>query len=89
MESSVVVTLTVVHYARSETVVFQGAGGFFSAVASVCRGGLISVQYFMVVFLNDSFHIVHALMTNFNGVPVENFVVLVTGGEMSGDKSEE
>ena len=53
--------LSVAHDARSETVVFQGAGSFFfSAVASVCWGGLISVQYFMVVVLNDSFHVVHA-----------------------------
>ena len=27
---------------------------------SMCCGGLISVQNFLVVFLNDSFHIVHA-----------------------------
>ena len=40
--------------------VFQGAGSFFAAVASMRCGGLISVQYFLVVFLNDSFHIVHA-----------------------------
>ena len=52
-------------------------------------GGLISVQYFLVVFLNDSFHIVHARIANLNGVLVEDFVILVTGGEMSGDKSEE
>ena len=55
----------------------------------MCCGGLISVQYFLVVFLNDSFHIVHAWIANFNGVLVEDFVVLVTGGEMSGDKPEE
>ena len=35
--------------------VFQGAGSFFAVVASMCCGGLISVQYFLVVFLNDSF----------------------------------
>ena len=51
---------SVVHDAGSETVVFQGAGSFFAAVASMCCGGLISVQNFLVVFLNDSFHIVHA-----------------------------
>ena len=53
-------SLCVVHDAGSETVVFQGAGNFFAAVASMCCGGLISVQYFLVVFLNDSFHFVHA-----------------------------
>ena len=60
MGSSVVVTLALYTIAGSETVVFQGAGSFFAAVASMCCGGLISVQYFLVVFLNDSFHIVHA-----------------------------
>ena len=33
---------SVVHDAGSDTVVFQGAGSFFAAVASVCWGGLIS-----------------------------------------------
>ena len=52
--------VSVVHDAGSETVVFQGAGSFFATVASVSWGGLISVQNFLVLFLNDSFHIVHA-----------------------------
>ena len=51
MGSSVVVTFSVVHDAGSETVVFQGAGSFFAAVASMCSGGLISVQYFWLCFL--------------------------------------
>ena len=59
MASSVVVTLAW-YDAGSETVVFQGAGGFFAAVASVCCGSLISVQYILVVLLDDSFHVVHA-----------------------------
>ena len=48
------------HDAGSETVVLQGAGNLFATVASVSWGGVISVQYFLFVFLNDSFHIVHA-----------------------------
>ena len=42
---------SVVYDAGSETIVFQEAGSFFAAVASMCCGGLISVQYFLVCFL--------------------------------------
>ena len=42
MGSSVVVTLALYTMLGSETVVFQGAGSFFAAVASMYCGGLIS-----------------------------------------------
>ena len=60
MGSSVVVTLALYTMLGVRQWFSKGAGSFFAAVASMCCGGLISVQNFLVVFLNDSFHIVHA-----------------------------
>ena len=48
----------VVHDAGSETVVINGAGTFFAAVASVWWSD--GVQYCLVVLLNDSFHVFDA-----------------------------
>ena len=59
MGSSVVVTLALYTMLGVKQLFSKRQVVFFAAVASVCWGGLISVQYFMVVFLNDSFHIVH------------------------------
>ena len=55
----------------------------------MCCGGLIGVQYFLVALINDSFHVVHASIANFNGVLIKDFVVLMAGGEVFGVKSEE
>ena len=60
MGSSVVETLALYTMLGVRQLFSKGQVAFFSAFASVCWGGLVSVQYFMVVFLNDSFHIVHA-----------------------------
>ena len=45
---SVVVTLALYTMLRVRQLCSNGQVLFFSAVASVCWGGLISVQYFMV-----------------------------------------
>ena len=47
----------------------KGQVAFFNSYRiPVCCAGLIGVQYFLVVLLNDSFHIVHTSTANFNGV---------------------
>ena len=56
----------------------------------MCCCGVIGVQYFLVVLLNDSsFHVVHACIANFDGVLIKDFAVLMAGGEVFGNKSEE
>ena len=49
--------------------------------------GLIGVQYFLVVSLNNFFHNVHALIANFDGVLVKDFVRLLTSEEVFTVKS--
>ena len=58
-----------------EAIITQRALVFLSAVASRFRfcGG--SAENFVVMLLNDAFHVIHTAVANFNCVFVENFVV--------------
>ena len=60
MGSSVVVTLALYTMLGVRQLFSKGQVVFFATVASVSWGGLISVQYVLVVFLNNSFHIIRA-----------------------------
>ena len=58
-----------------EAIITQRALVFLSAVASRFRSCGGSVENFVVMLLNDAFHVIHTAVANFNCVFVENFVV--------------
>ena len=58
-----------------EAIITQRALVFLSAVASRFRSCGGSAENFVVMLLNDAFHVIHAAVANFNCVFVENFVV--------------
>ena len=72
----------VVHDAGRKAVVVERAGLFRSGVASLVLIRWAGVEDFFVVLSNDVAHVVHAAVTNFNSVLVENLVILVRWGEM-------
>ena len=57
-----------VHYPTGEPVVTEGAVVFFLAVASAWCANWASVQYFLVFFLDDCFHAIHATVADFDGI---------------------
>ena len=58
-----------------EAIITQRALVFLSAVASRFRSCGGSAENFVVMLLNDAFHVIHTAVANFNCVFVENFVV--------------
>ena len=58
-----------------EAIITQRALVFLSAVASRIRSCGGSAENFVVMLLNDAFHVIHTAVANFNCVFVENFVV--------------
>lgn len=65
-----------VHYPRGEPVVAQGAVVYILAVASAWCAGWASVLYFLILFLDDCFHAIHATVADFDGIFVEEFLCI-------------
>ena len=64
-----------------EAIITQRALVFLSAVASRFRSCGRSAENFVVMLLNDAFHVIHTAVANFNCVFVENFVVPILNKE--------
>ena len=57
----------------------------------LCYGNcivLVSISYFLVVFFDDRFHVVHTAVANFDVIPVEKAVVFVLFREVLRNKFE-
>ena len=82
--------LCVVNYSGGQAFVVKRALVFVTAIALylvICIG--VSISYFLVVFVDDRFHVVHTAVANFDVIPVEKAVVFVLFREVLRNKFEE
>ena len=54
----------------------------------VCIGVIVGISYFLVVFVDDRFHVVHTAVANFDVILVEKAVVFVLFREVLRNKVE-
>ena len=54
----------------------------------ICIGVIVGISYFLVVFVDDLFHVLHTAVANFDVIPVENAVVFVLFREVLRNKIE-
>ena len=81
--------LCVVNYIGGQAFVLKRALVFVTAIALylvICIG--VSISHFLVVFVNDRFHVVHTAVANFDVIPVEKAVVFVLFQEVLRNKFE-
>ena len=81
--------LCVVNYIGGQAFVVKRALVFVTAIALylvICIG--VSISYFLVVFVDDQFHVVHTAVANFDVIPVEKAVVFVLFREVLRNKFE-
>ena len=64
--------LCVVNYTGGQAFVVKRALVFVTAI-----GVIVGISYFLVVFVDDRFHVVHTAVANFDVIPVEKAVVFV------------
>ena len=72
--------LCVVDYTGGQAFVVKRALGFVTAIALylvICIGVIVGISYFLVVFVDDRFHVVHTAVANFDVILVEKAVVFV------------
>ena len=84
--------LCVVDYTGGQTFVVKRALVFVTAIALylvICVGVIVGISYFLVVFVNDRFHVVHTAVANFDVILVEKAVVFVLFWEVLRNKFEE
>ena len=82
----------VVDYTGGQTFVVKRALVFVTAIALylvICVGVIVGISYFLVVFVNDRFHVVHTAVANFDVILVEKAVVFVLFREVLRNKFEE
>ena len=81
--------LCVVNYIGGQAFVVKWALVFVTAIALylvICIG--VSISYFLVVFVDDRFHVVHTAVAKFDVIPVEKAVVFVLFREVLRNKFE-
>ena len=72
--------LCVVDYTGGQAFVVKRALGFVTAIASylvICIGVIVGISNFLVVFVDDRFHVVHTAVANFDVILVEKAVVFI------------
>ena len=80
--------LCVVDYTGGQAFVVKRALGFVTAIALymvICIGVIVGISYFLVVFVDDRFHVVHTAVANFD---VKKAVVFVLFREVLRNKFE-
>ena len=85
------VALFVVNYSGGEAFVVKRALVFVTAIALylvICIGVIVGISYFLVVFVDDRFHVVHTAVANFDVILVEKAVVFVLFREVLRNKIE-
>ena len=83
--------LCVVNYTGGQVFVVKRALVFVTAIALylvVCIGVIVDISYFLVVFVDDRFHVAHTAVANFDVTPVEKAVVFVLFREVLRNKFE-
>ena len=84
--------MCVVDYTGDQTFVVKRALVFVTAIALylvICVDVIVGSSYFLVVFVNDRFHVVHTAVANFDVILVEKAVVFVLFWEVLRNKFEE
>ena len=72
--------LCVVNYTGGQAFVVKWALVFVTAIALylvICVGVIVGISYFLVVFVDDRFHVFHTAAANFDVILVEKAVVFV------------
>ena len=83
--------LCIVNYTGGEAFVVKRALVFVTAIALylvICIGVIVGISYFLVVFVDDRFHVVHTAVANFDVILVEKAVVFVLFREVLRNKIE-
>ena len=83
--------LCVVNYTGGQAFVVKRALVFVTAIALYlvnCTGVIVGISYFLVVFVDDRFHVVHAAVADFDVILVEKAVVFVLFREVLRNKFE-
>lgn len=81
--------LCVVNYIGGQAFVVKRALVFVTAIALYLVISIgVSISYFLVVFVDDRFHVVHTAVANFDVIPVEKAVVFVLFREVLRNKFE-
>ena len=84
--------LCVVDYTAGQAFVVKRALVFVTAIAlhlGICVGVIVSISYFLVVFVVYRFLVVHTAVANFDVILVEEAVVFVLFREVLRNKFEE
>ena len=72
--------MCVVNYTGGQAFVVKRALVFVTAIVMylvICIGVIACISYFLVVIVDDRFHVVHTAEANFDVILVEKAVVLV------------
>ena len=83
--------LCVVNYTGGQAFVVKRALVFVTANALdlvICIGVIVGISYFLVVFVDDRFHIIHTAVANVDVILVEKVVVFVLFREVLRNKIE-
>ena len=83
--------LCVVNYTGGQAFVVKRALVFVTAIALylvIYIGVIVGISYFLVVFVDDRFHVVHTAVANFDVILVEKTVVFVLFREVLRNKIE-
>ena len=83
--------LCVVNYTGGQAFVVKRALVFVTAIALNlvnCTGVIVGISYFLVVFVDDRFHVVHTAVADFDVILVEKAVVFVLFREVLRNKFE-
>ena len=83
--------LCVVNYTGGQAFVVKRALVFVTAIALylvICIGVIVGISYFLVVFVDDRFHVVHTAVANFDVILVEKAVIFVLFREVLRNKIE-
>ena len=83
--------LCVVNYTGGQAFVVKRASVFFTAIALyliICVGVIVGISYFLVVFVDDRFYVVHTAVANFDVILVEKAAVFVLFREVLRNKIE-
>ena len=81
----------VVNYTGGQAFVVKRALVFVTAIALflvICVVVIVGISYFLVVFVDDRFHVVHTAVANFDVILVEKAVIFVLFREVLRNKIE-
>ena len=79
--------LCIVNYTGGQAFVVKRAL-VFALYLVICVGVIVGISYFLVVFVDDRFHVVHTALANFDVILVEKAVVFVLFREVLRNKIE-